>query len=162
MATYEDPVRDAFEVREAMRGLAHATRHPPDRITAYRTLESLRWATDALQTTLEQLADAYDGYAGSDTMIGGDPVAGAAATRKITSRLRRGARNARRMAQMVTEAWDLEDRTDYVAPPPPGRTAWQAPAAPPPPPPPSQRLLPRTSSPAWTPPGAADDGGLGL
>ncbi|PZF86030.1 hypothetical protein [Jiangella anatolica] len=161
MPTFEDPVADAFEAREALRGLAYATRNAPDRIAAYQVLESLQWATSALQTSLEQLSDAYRGYVGTTTLVGGDAVAGAAESRKIANRLRKAARHARHVAAEVTEAWDLDGHTDYTAAPPAGRTAWQLPA-PPPPPPPSEQPSARPARGPRSRPGPADNGGLDL
>ncbi|SDU77202.1 hypothetical protein SAMN04488563_5456 [Jiangella alkaliphila] len=156
MATFEDPVRDALEAREALRGLAYATRHPPNRIEAYQTLESLHWAASALQTTLEQMAEAYRGYAGTDTLVGGDAAAGAKESNKIGSRLNKASRNMRRAAELLTEAWNLDGHTDHVTSPPPGRTAWQFPVPPPSPPPSSRPSPSRPGAPS------ADRGGLGL
>ena len=157
MATFEDPVADALEAREALRGLAYATRHPPNRIEAYQTLESLHWAASALQTVLEQLADAYQRFAETDTLVGGDAVAGAAESRKIAGRMRKGARHTRRAATLVTEAWDLDGHTDHTGPPPPAGTPWRLPV-PPPSPPPSTRPTPDGPG---SSPGPADPGGLG-
>ena len=61
MPTFTDPVADADEVREAVRGLAHATRTIEDPTAIYAVLGSLSTALASLAQSLHQLGDFHDG-----------------------------------------------------------------------------------------------------
>ena len=61
MPTFNDPVADADELREAVRGLAHATRSIEDPTSIYSVLGSISSALASLSQSLHQLGDFHDG-----------------------------------------------------------------------------------------------------
>lgn len=56
MPTFNDPVADADELREAVRGLAHATRSIEDPTTIYPVLGSISSALASLTQSLHHSA----------------------------------------------------------------------------------------------------------
>ena len=56
MPSFQDPVEDADEAREAMRGLAYATRHIERAENTYPVLGSVTRTVEGLQQVLRQLA----------------------------------------------------------------------------------------------------------
>ena len=56
MPTFNDPTADAEEARQALRGLAHATRRIDDPDKLYGIVGELLGATRALEQSLIQLA----------------------------------------------------------------------------------------------------------
>jgi len=60
MPTYENPVADATEAAEALRGVAHATRTFTDPSDSYRVLGWFSTALVSLRQSLDQLADWHD------------------------------------------------------------------------------------------------------
>ena len=66
MPTFNDPVADADELREAVRGLAHATRSIEDPTTIYPVLGSISSALASLTQSLHQLGEFHDGPGDED------------------------------------------------------------------------------------------------
>ena len=61
MPSFNDPVADADELREAVRGLAHATRTIDDPTAIYAVLGSISSALASLSQSLHQLGEFHDG-----------------------------------------------------------------------------------------------------
>ncbi|WP_152363194.1 hypothetical protein [Microlunatus speluncae] len=59
MPTFQDPVEDAREGSEALRGLAHATRTFDDPADAYTVIGDLLGAVQSLRQVLDQVADTH-------------------------------------------------------------------------------------------------------
>ncbi len=78
MPTFEDPVHDAREASEALRGLAHATRSFEDPADAYDVIGDLLAGMRSVRQVLDQLADTHLLHRGRATDDSGDRDAGAA------------------------------------------------------------------------------------
>lgn len=74
--TFDNPVADADEASEAMRGLAHASRIFTDPSDTYRVLGSVSSALMSLQQSLDQLADWHERNAEHAATDDGDRNAG--------------------------------------------------------------------------------------
>lgn len=57
MPTFNDPIADADELREASRGLAHATRSLSDPTDVYAVLGALSSSLASMTQSLHQLGD---------------------------------------------------------------------------------------------------------
>ena len=140
MPTFNDPVADADELREAVRGLAHATRSIEDPTAIYSVLGSVSSALASLSQSLHQLGDFHDGPTRKQAWMNGDPNAGRAASYKVSWELHRAAEMVHQVAECVDRAHEVEatiayDIADYpsLAPVPPAAagsrvvvvTGWQ-------------------------------------
>lgn len=61
MPTFGDPVADAAEAQQALRGLAHATRTVGDPAAAYQVLGSLAWGLASRSLAVYETALGTDG-----------------------------------------------------------------------------------------------------
>ena len=105
MPTFQNPVEDADEAREALRGLAYATRHFDAAEDTYLVLGSITRSVEGLQQVLEQLAAwhrANQPSAASDT---GDRAAGALDATRAAEALTRAADALDRVWEAVNAAW---------------------------------------------------------
>ncbi|WP_244929258.1 hypothetical protein [Nocardioides sp. W7] len=124
MPTFDDSVVDADEVREAVRGLAHATRRIEDPAGVYAVLGSISSALASLTQTLHQLGNVHDAPAPNTRLVAGDPHAGRAASYRVSSELHRAAEMVHQAAEVVDRAHEVEATIAYgahdapVAPPP--------------------------------------------
>ena len=84
MPTFNDPVADAAEAQQSLRGLAHATRTIDDPTQIYSVLGSLSAAAASLEQSLHQLASFHDGPARKRAWVSGDERAGRAASSQIS------------------------------------------------------------------------------
>lgn len=80
MPIFDDPVADADELREAVRGLAHATRSIEDPTAIYAVLGSISSALASLSQSLHQLGQFHDGPIRRQAWMNGDVDAGRAAS----------------------------------------------------------------------------------
>ena len=108
MPTFNDPVADADELREAVRGLGHATRSVDDPTAIYPVLGSISSALATLTQTLHQLGCFHDGPARKQAWINGDPHAGRAASYKESWELHRAAEMIHQVAGCVDRAHEIE------------------------------------------------------
>ena len=119
MPTFHDPAADGDEAREALRGLAHATRAFDDPAQTYGVIGSLMAGIRSLRQVLDQVAAAHLDHQDGALTDAGDSVAGAA--------------DAQRAANALHDAaWHLgyvEINLD-LASQHSGRIAWQPPHAP--------------------------------
>lgn len=80
MPTFSNPASDADELREAVRGLAHATRSIEDPTSIYPMLGSISSALASLSQSLHQLGQFHDGPSRKQVWMNGDVHAGHAAS----------------------------------------------------------------------------------
>ena len=86
-----NPVADADQLREAVRGLAHATRSIEDPTSIYPVLGSISSALASLSQSLHQLGQFHDGPSRRQTWMSSDPHAGRAASYRESWELHRAA-----------------------------------------------------------------------
>lgn len=113
MPTFNDPVADADELREAVRGLAHATRRIEDPASIYPVLGSICSALASLTQALHQLGDFHDSPTRKQAWISGDPQAGRAASYKVSWELHRAAEMIHQVAETVDRAHEIEATIAY-------------------------------------------------
>lgn len=119
MPTFDDPVVDADEAAEALRGLAHASRMFTDPGDTYRVLGSLSAALASLQQSLDQIAAWHDRNTEHASDDDGDRHAGRRDAETAATRLRDAAGRVRQAHGALNEAFNHN-----------GRIAWQPPATP--------------------------------
>ena len=113
MPTFNDPVADADELREAVRGLAHATHSVDDPTTIYPVLGSISSALASLTQSLHQLGDFHDGPATKAAWMNGDPHAGRASAYRVSWELHRAAEMIHQVAETVDRAHEIEATIAY-------------------------------------------------
>ena len=113
MPTFNDPVADADELREAVRGLAHATRSIEDPTSIYSVLGSISSALASLSQSLHQLGDFHDGPSRKQAWMNGDPNAGRAASYRVSWELHRAAEMVHQVAECVDRAHEIEATIAY-------------------------------------------------
>lgn len=113
MPSFNDPVADADELREAVRGLAHATRHIDDPASVYPVLGAVSSALASLSQSLHQLREFHDGPTREQAWVDGDPNAGRAALYKVSWELHRAAEMIHQVAECVERAHEIEATIAY-------------------------------------------------
>lgn len=113
MPTFNDPVADADELREAVRGLAHATCTIDDPTAIYAVLGSISFALLALSQSLHQLGEFHDGPARKQAWMNGDANAGRAASYRESWELHRAAEMIHQVAECVDRAHEIEATIAY-------------------------------------------------
>ncbi len=88
------------KLREAVRGLAHATRSIEDPTAIYPVLGSISSALASLTQSLHQLGDFHDGPSRKQAWMNGDPHAGRAASYQVSWELHRAAEMVHQVAEM--------------------------------------------------------------
>lgn len=116
MPTFNDPVTDADELREAVRGLAHATRSIEDPTSIYPVLGSISLALASLAQSLHQIGDFHDGPATQAAWRNGVRQAGRASSYRVSWELHRGAEMVRQVAESVDRAHEIEATITYDFP----------------------------------------------
>ncbi len=124
MTTFDDPVADATEVRESVRGLAHATRNIQDPTAIYGVIGSLSSSLASMAQVLQQLGATHDRMSaiGGQVPIGRD---GRATAYQVSWELHRAAEMVNQVAATVDRAHQLEAAITYDVhlPPAPVRAA---------------------------------------
>jgi len=118
MPTFTNPNDDAEEAREALRGLAHATRSIDDPTDIYPVLGSLTNGLASLAQALHQLGDFHDGPALRTTWVTNDARKGRSASYRVSWELHRAAEMLHQVAESIDRARDVEatiayDSTDF-------------------------------------------------
>ncbi len=118
MPTFNDPIADADQLREAVRGLAHATRSVEDPTAVYPVLGAVSSALASLSQSLHQLGEFHDRPTRKQAWLNGDPSAGRAASYRVSWELHRAAEMVHHVAECVDRAHEIEatiayDITDY-------------------------------------------------
>lgn len=114
MPTYENPVADASEAAEALRGLAHAGRTFSDPSATYWVLGSLSGALMSLQQSLDQLADWHERNADRAATDDGDRATGRRDATAASDHLHHAAERVEHAHRSLNEAFNYN-----------GRIAWQ-------------------------------------
>src|SRR3954464_13822658 len=99
MPSFNDAVADPDELREAVRGLAHATRSIEDPTAVYSVLGSVSSALASLSQSLHQLGDFHGGPTRKQALMNADPNAGRAASYKASWELHRAAEMVHQVAE---------------------------------------------------------------
>src|SRR3954447_26733544 len=113
MPTFNNPVADADELREAVRGLAHATRSIEDPTSIYAVLGSIGSALASLSQSLHQLGQFHDGPTRKPAWMSGDAHAGRAASYTESWELHRAAEMIHQVAECVDRAHEIEATIAY-------------------------------------------------
>ncbi len=113
MPTFHNPVADADDLREAVRGLAHATRSIEDPKSIYPVLGSISFALASLTQSLHQLGDFHDGPATKTAWMNGDPHAGRASSYRVSWEPHRAAEMIHQVAETVDRAHEIEATIAY-------------------------------------------------
>lgn len=113
MPTFTDPVRDAAEASNALRGLAHATRAFDDPAQTYPVIGDLLAGVRSLRQVVDQLAAAHLSHQHQAADDAGSPEAGAAAVSAADGELRQAA------ALLDAVEWRLDTAMQHS-----GRVAW--------------------------------------
>lgn len=118
MPTFNDPAKDAEEARQALRGLAHATRDIEDPGTVYDLLGSLSQAIASMEQTLHQLGAFHDNLKRRDLrpVVADSAKTGYAASFQVSWELHRAAEITHQVAKAVDHAHELEARIAYSRP----------------------------------------------
>src|SRR3954452_23854901 len=121
MPTFTNPNDDAEEAREALRGLAHATRSIDDPTDIYPVLGSLTNGLASLAQALHQLGDFHDGPALKRTWVTNDARKERSASYQVSWELHRAAEMLHQVAETIDRAHEIEativhdisDSTDF-------------------------------------------------
>jgi hypothetical protein len=108
MPTFEDPTVDADEARQAMRGLAHATRSINDPNHIYPTLGSLSVAAASMSQSLHQIASFHDGPGHRTGWTPGGSPGARAASYRVAWELHRAGEILRQVAESIDHAHEAE------------------------------------------------------
>lgn len=130
MSTLDDPAKDAKEVHQAMRALAHTTRAIDKPADVYEVLGAISRTLASAEQVLDQLGAFHDGLSKRDIRpVVADSVRGGRATSyQISWELHRAAAMTRQITKTVDRAHELEARVAYsrpvesVVPTPPNAT----------------------------------------
>lgn len=121
MSTRNRPVLLADEVQEALRSLAHATRHLDDPTEVYGILGELTNGLASLAQSLHQIGDFHEGSARNRAWVGDDLRAGRASSYQVAWDLHRAAEMLHQVKAAVDHAHEIEATITYDlngAPPP--------------------------------------------
>lgn len=113
MASFTNAVAAADESREAVRGLAHATRRFADPADVYSVLGSLTQTLGSLTQVLHQLGDFHDGTAGGLARVEGDARQGRAVSYQVAWELHRAAEMVHQVGTAVDRAQQSEATLAY-------------------------------------------------
>lgn len=120
MPTFESPKRDADELGEAARGLAHATRHIERPAETYEVLGSLHYALTSVQQSLSQLASWHHQYAAYAATDDGNREAGHEQADRAGAWLRLAAASLDQVVDLVMRAQGENGRIAWQPTPPTG------------------------------------------
>lgn len=112
MPTFNDPTVDADELREAARGLAHATRSISDPTEAYTVLGAVSMSLDSMSQSLHQIGASHD-HCTRTPQVNGDQHAGRAASYRVAWELHRAAEMLHQVAECVDRAHEIEAAIAY-------------------------------------------------
>lgn len=154
MPSFQDPVPDADEAREAMRGLAYATRHIEHAEDTYPVLGNLTRTVEGLQQVLIQLAAWHSAHQSRAATDAGDHAAGAADAMAAAGALTSAASALDEVWEAVNRAWSHNGAIAWQPTTPPIRPAVPTPTLP------VTATRPRRTSTGTTPP--RSERGIGL
>ena len=112
MPTFNDPVADADEVRESVRGLAHATRNIGNPTAIYGVIGSLSSSLASMAQVLQQLGATHDGMSAGAGVV---PIGRTdrATAYQVSWELHRAAEMVYQVAATVDRAHQLEAAITY-------------------------------------------------
>ena len=110
MPSFQNPVPDADEAREAMRDLAYATRHIEHAEDTYPVLGSVTRTVEGLQQVLHQLAAWHQAARPRAASDGGDRTVGAADATAAADALTTAATALDGVWEAVNTAWSHNGR----------------------------------------------------
>ena len=113
MPTFEHPVQNANELRDAAQGLAHTTHRIDDPTCVYPVLCSLRSALESLSLSLHRLGELHDGPAPHGTGVDDDAAARRAASYQASWEMHRAGEMIHQVAECVDRAHELGARVAY-------------------------------------------------
>jgi hypothetical protein len=113
MPTFENPTADAAEAREALRGLAHATRVIDDPRELYAILGDLSAAAASLGQALHQLASVHDAQRRKTAWVPEDSRAARAATNHVSWDLHRAGEILKHVASSIDAGQQAEGTVVY-------------------------------------------------
>lgn len=128
MPTYNDPVADAEEAREAVRALAHASRAFADPADTYVVTSELLGTMRSLEQVLAQVAAGHVAHQTRAFLDNGDHRAGITESVAAAAALRRAASLAGQIERALDEASQHSARIAWHPAPP--ATTEAAPAGP--------------------------------
>lgn len=120
MATFVDPVADAAEAYEGLRGLAHATRAFEDPADTYRVLGEVSGAVRLLRQVLDQLSRAHADH--RDIAFTDDRVPAEAVALAAADELHQAADGLDEVADRVMRAHEASGRIAWYTIPEPERS----------------------------------------
>lgn len=113
MTTFERPRTHADQAREALRQLAHATRHVDDPTEIYPVLGELTNGLASLAQSLHQIAAFHEGPARKRAWVTGDARTGRAASYQVAWELHRAAEMVHQVANGIDRAHEVEATITY-------------------------------------------------
>ena len=113
MVLFEDPAADASEARDALRGLAYATRRIDDPSQIQSVLGSLTSAVASMSQALHQVASFHDGAATAGVWVAGESRAGRAAAYQVSWELHRAGEILRQVSDAIGRAQNAESPLIY-------------------------------------------------
>lgn len=115
MSTFERNSTHAEEAREALRQLAHATRHLDDATEIYPILGELTNGLESLAQSLHQIGAVHEAPAFERTWVSGNPRVWRAASYEVAWELHRAAEMIHQVATGLDRAHETEATIDYSA-----------------------------------------------
>lgn len=118
MPTFNNPAKDAEEARQALRGLAHATREFDDPASVYNLLGTLSQTIASMEQTLHQIAAFHDSLKrrALRPVVADSTQSGYATSFQVSWELHRAAEITRQVGKAVDHAHELEARIEYSRP----------------------------------------------
>lgn len=113
MPTFTNPTADADEAREAVRGLAHATRAIDDPSAIYSVLGAISASLASMSQSLHQLGAFHDGPHRQEAWLSGESRA---ASYQASWELHRAAEMIHQVAGCVDRAREIEATITYDGP----------------------------------------------
>jgi hypothetical protein len=113
MPTFDGHSTHAAEARQALRQLAHATRHLDDATEIYPILGELTAGLDSLAQSLHQIGAFHEGPAFERTWASGNLRAWRAASYEVAWELHRAAEMVHQVATGLDRAHETEATIDY-------------------------------------------------
>lgn len=107
------PAYLAEEAQEALRGLAHATRHLDDPTEIYGLLGEVTNALASLAQSLHQVGDFHEGPARNRAWVGSNVRAGRAASYQVAWDLHRAAEMLHQVRSAIDHAHEIEATITY-------------------------------------------------
>lgn len=113
MPTFGEPTAVADQAREALRGLAHATRYIEDPRDIYGILGSLSAAAASMSQSLHRLGAVHDEPTGRSRWVAGGSRDGRAAAYQVSWDLHRAGEILRQVAESIDHAHEAEAAVTY-------------------------------------------------